>query len=129
MATVRSAATGEYYDAPVRYPPIPPPVAGVGEYFEEGSVSGLGNDPSGIGHLGHSSIFGLAADAPAVVEDGTNKALLVGIVVGGIALRGVAGYFAGKAMGKKWKWWGVGSAVVFGAVGLGVLGAVAGSRE
>jgi hypothetical protein len=117
MATVRSAATGEYYDAPVSSPPIPPPVAG------------FGDDPSGIGHLGHSSIFGLAADAPVVVEDGTSRALLVGIVVGGIALRGVAGYFAGKAMGKKWKWWGVGSAVVFGAVGLGVLGAVAGSRE
>ncbi len=117
MATVRP--TGEYYDAPASYPPMPAPAAG------------FGNDPSGIGHLGHSSIFGLAADAPLVATEAEspNRALLLGIVVGGIALRGVAGYFAGKAMGRRYKWWGVGSAVVFGAVGLGVLGAVAGSKD
>ena len=111
MATVRS---------------VPQP--GIGEYFAE-PMQGLGNDPSGIGNVGASTMFGLAADAATPTSEGTNTALIATVIIGTAALRGVAGYFAGKAMGKKYRWWGVGSAVVFGAVGLGVLGAVAGSRE
>jgi hypothetical protein len=71
------------------------------------------------------SVRGLGDDAELPVV------AVVGLVVLGMALRGTAGYFAGKAMAPSahketsYAWTGAGVAIVFGALGLGVQGIVA----
>jgi len=71
------------------------------------------------------SSFGLAGDGLGDVSE----AQVAGIIVLGVVVRGIAGYFAGCAMGKEYKWWGAGSAALGGALGLGILGFIAYSKK
>jgi hypothetical protein len=60
----------------------------------------------------------------------TDAALSTVSLFAGLAIRGVAGYFAGKAMAprgheSKYAWGAAAAAAIFGTVGLGVTGAIA----
>jgi len=76
-----------------------------------------------------SGVRGLGSNGSGPVEG--LGFLAVVLIATGIAARGVAGYFAGKAMAPSqqketvYAWTGVGAAIVFGALGLGVQGIVA----
>lgn len=61
-----------------------------------------------------------------VSNGGPSTGLLVAGFMVGVAIRGIAGYYVGKAMApnqqaeSKYAWWGVPAAVVFGTLGLAV---------
>jgi hypothetical protein len=64
-----------------------------------------------------------------------NPQLAVAAVMTGVIVRGIAGYFVGKAVApsqqveKKYAWWGVPTAIIFGTVGMGVEAGIALSKR
>lgn len=144
---------GKEIHGPVTLHHAPSAPAGVGEYFSE-PLTGLGQpmipafqQPRKVSWMSKAASFsplmgalGEAADAAAdkvtAEQGGDQKAAMTATValaaIGvGLALRGVAGYFAGKAMApsasdeNKYAWGGVAASMLFGALGLGVEGAIA----
>lgn len=65
-----------------------------------------------------------------VARQPSTGVLVAGFMLG-VAVRGVAGYYVGKALApsqqaeSKYAWWGVPTAIVFGTLGLGVEAAIA----
>lgn len=126
--------TGEYLTATsmgqtmVELPAFQQPRRKVGVWKTAVAVSPL------LGALGQAA--DAAADKVTADQQGDQKAALTATValamVGvGLLVRGVAGYYAGKAMTprggdeKTYAWGGVAASVLLGALGLGIEGAVA----
>jgi hypothetical protein len=65
------------------------------------------------------------------VPNKTAVAVAAGVVVTGLAVRGVAGYFVGKALAPSeedeavYAWSGVGASILLGTLGLGIEAAIA----
>jgi len=120
------------------------PAAGFGEYFTEP----LGQTMIGIpayqrpgsmlrkaaaispllGSIGQ--ITEAATEAVKEPEVKAGFAIVAGLAVLGLLVRGTAGYYAGKAMAPrgreiKYAWGGVAASVLLGSLGLGIEGAIA----
>lgn len=145
---------GKEIHGPVTLHHGPTPVQGTGEYLT--ATAGMGQSfappafqqPRGKGGVWKTAAavspllgaLGEAADAAAekvtADQQGNQKAAIgatvaLAMVGVGLLLRGVAGYYAGKAMTprggdeKTYAWGGVAASVLLGALGLGIEGAVA----
>jgi hypothetical protein len=126
------------------------PTAGVGEYFSEPlgqsiaefaafqrprstlrKVTSMSPLLSGIGAVADAS-----AGQATGGEGGAEKTLeiMLAVVVVGLVVRGVAGYYVGKAMAprgreSKYAWGGAAASVLLGTLGLGVEAGVALSNK
>jgi len=130
------------------------PSAGIGEYFSE-SVSGLGQTMmpaygipayqrprstfskvtamspllSGIGQV--TEAVTEAAKEPSVKM---SLAIVAGVVAVGLLVRGVSGYYVGKAIAprgreSKYAWGGVAASILLGTLGLGIEAGIALSNK
>lgn len=125
-AMTASAGYGEYFTDLGALPPPPMPK---GPLRTVASFSPLA---AGIERIAtrRRSMQGLGQP----VETGTNAAIsgaaLLAVVAVGLTVRGVAGYFAGKAMAprgreSKYAWGGVVASILGGSLGLGIEGGIA----
>jgi len=147
-----SAPVGSYFDS-TPGGELTPPAAG--SYYAPPRAEPISGSPDGLGSIramgdvltdisplmrelrrarrrpvagyGQTDAVTPVETAPPPVSRGV---LVAGLMLG-ITLRGVLGYYVGKAMApnqqaeSKYAWWGVPSSIVFGTLGLGIEAGVA----
>lgn len=127
------------------------PAAGAGSYYTPPPPVPVNGSPDGIGGLGSFvDAFPIVSDlrrlrrrrpvsgfgqtettVESPVSMGPSTGMVVAGVMIGVTLRGVMGYYVGKAMApsqqaeSRYAWWGVPAAIVLGTAGLGIEALVA----
>lgn len=136
------ANAGLGFGSPSAYPPVPfgsSDPSGIGVYaYRSGSLGigrALGSMFTGSPLIRAAQLVknggSLGDDAGGAAPAAGASALLVAVVLAGIAATGVSGYYVGKAVApnsskeSKYAWWGVVAALLGGPVGLGIEAAVA----
>lgn len=135
---------GSYFDTTPGGELTPP--AGAGSYYTPPPPEPVNGSPDGLGGLGSfADAFPIVTDLRrlrrrrpvsgfgqsettevAPVSPGPSTGMVVAGVMLGVTLRGVMGYYVGKAMApnqqaeSKYAWWGVPAAIVLGTAGLGI---------
>lgn len=120
---MRNVGTPYFYNAGQ---PIPVPEA------KTPTPSATAGSPDGLGSLSTPAGLKLLKSIGSV---GIESQMAPGTLAAAVVLQAIAGYFVGKALTprgsseKTWAWIGAVNAPVFGILGLGVQGIVAGSKS